>query len=371
MRYEVVVVGGGPAGALAAAAAAQAGAQTLLLERASRRIPVCAGLVSSGTAERLRVPPNLVLREIRGVRLFSPQGRRVELRAEEVKALVLDRPRLDVWLRAQAQEAGADLWPVEAKGIEGNQLFAGREAVPFEVVVGADGVQSGVARWTGLPGPQEVLVAAQAEVEEDIGDEVEVHLGVVPDFFAWAVPAEEGLTRAGLATASGRRILSQLRDFLGRRFPQAKVRGLRTGLIPLDAPTRIVDGRALLVGNAAGHTKPLTGGGLAFITRCAPLAGELAAQGPKALPQYSQRCQELIGEEKTFEAQARRLFLGLKPRAVEQAIRALEHPPLRSFLAEVGDIDHFAEIGKTFLRNPKLWPLLLSLARLLPHGRSV
>lgn len=370
MRYEVVVVGGGPAGALAAAAAAQAGAKTLLLERAPKRIPCCAGLVSWNTAQRLRVPPSLVLREIRGVRVVSPQGKAVELRAAEAKAVVLDRRGLDSWLRTQAQEAGAEVWLKAARGLRGEEVLTTRDRGQFEVLVGADGTRSGVAKWAGLPWPRKILVALQAEVQEELGDVVEVHLGIVPDFFAWAVPAEEGVTRVGLATAPGNSPFPKLRDFLPKRFPKGKILSFRAGLIPLDTPSEIVRGRVLLVGNAAGQVKPLTGGGLAFLSLCAPLAGKLAAQGPEALRHYPQKCWELIGKEMEFEEHARESFLRLSPQALEEIVRTFEHPKLQAFLAEVGDIDHFAGLGQKLLRSPKIWPLLIPLARWLPREGS-
>ncbi len=369
MKYEVVVVGGGPAGALAARAAAQAGAKTLLLERAPKRVPCCAGLVSLATTQRLHIPPEFVLREIRGVRVVSPSGKQVELRAKEAKAVVLDRKQLDAWLRFQAQEKGAEIWFTEARGLNGGELRTRRGPVRFEVLVGADGARSGVAQWIGLPWSREVLVAAQAEVQKELGDVVEVHLGMVSDFFAWAVPAEEGIARVGLATVAGAEARPRLREFLARRFPHEKILSVRAGLIPLGRPPEITRDRVLLVGNAAGHTKPLTGGGLAFLSLCAPLAGELAAQGPVALRHYPQRCEELIGEEREFEEQVRTLFLRVPPEAWEEIVPTLAHPKLQAFLAEVGDIDRFAELRKAFLRHPSLWPLLLPLARWLPPGK--
>lgn len=368
MKYEVVVVGGGPAGALAAAAAARAGAKTLLLERAPKRVPCCAGLVSRSTAQRLQVPPPLVLREIRGVRVVFPQGKTVELRAAETKAVVLDRRNLDPWLRAQAQEAGAEVWPVGAKGLSNGEVLTPKGNVQFEVLAGAAGAKSGVARWAGLPWPREILVAAQAEVQEELRDMVEVHLGIVPDFFAWAVPAEEGVARVGLATAVGNLARPKLWDFIQKRFPQGKILSVRAGLIPLGMPPEITRGRVLLAGNAAGQTKPLTGGGLAFLSLCAPLAGELAAQGPEGLRYYPQKCWELIGKEREFEEHARKSFLRLSPEGLEEIARVLEYPKLQTFLAEVGDIDQFAGLGKKLLRSPKIWPLIIPLVGWLPRG---
>lgn len=361
MKFEVVVVGGGPAGALAAEQAAKARAKTLLLERSPKRIPCCSGLVSPKTADLLGVPSPLVLREIRALRIFSPQGRVAELRADGVKGLVLDRPGLDKWLREKAQENGVEIRSAKALGLEDGRLLTTEGLVDFEVLVGADGVYSVVARDAGLPRPREILVGIQAEVRAELGDTVEVHFGVVPDFFAWAVPEKEGVVKVGLATGSGREALPKLRDFLARRFGGHEVLAVRAGLIPIGPPDRLSGDRVVLVGNAAGQVKPLTGGGLAFMSRCAPLAGEAAALGKKALSQYEEQWRKAVGEELAFQERARRLFLRLPNEALEEVVQTLAHPKLAGFLADSGEIDDFSGLSAKILKRPNLWPLFLPL----------
>jgi flavin-dependent dehydrogenase len=108
--------------------------------------------------------------------------------------------------------------------------------VEFEMVVGADGAYSTVARAAGLSRSREILVALQAEVRVELRDWVEVHFGVVPDFFAWAVPEKEGIAKVGLATAFGRQALPRLRYFLGKKFHGCEVISVRSGLIPIGPP---------------------------------------------------------------------------------------------------------------------------------------
>ncbi|MEN3010490.1 MAG: NAD(P)/FAD-dependent oxidoreductase [Candidatus Bipolaricaulaceae bacterium] len=365
-EFDVVVVGGGPAGALAARAAAQAGAKTLLLERAPRREARCAGLVSLATAERLAVPPDLVLREICGLRVFGPDGPVLALRAAHPKAVVLDRTSLDRWLLTQAQEQGVHLAAAPAKAVAPGVLHGPPAPVKFAVLVGADGAVSLVGRSLGLPRPQEILIGLQAVVEAELGDEVHVFLGVIPDFFAWAVPAEEGRARVGLATREGRAAQAGLRALLKTWFPTARVRQVQAGLIPLGPPPRTAQGDALLVGNAAGQVKPLTGGGLAFIARCAPLAGELAAQGRAGLHRYEQAWRGLIGEELAFQLAARKAFLRLGPVRAVQLFKALPQK-LGEFLAQEGEIDSLSSLPRKVRNRPDLWPALLALWRWLPR----
>ena len=362
MKFEVVVVGGGPAGALAACAASEAGAKTLLLERAPNRTPCCAGLVGPRTAARLGVPPQLVLREIRGVRVFSPEGRVVELHSSEPKGLVVDRPELDKWLREKAQEKGAELWITEARGLTEEALFTTKGPVEFEVVIGADGAYSTVARAAGLSRSREILVALQAEVRVELRDWVEVHFGVVPDFFAWAVPEKEDIAKVGLATAFGRQALPSLRYFLGKKFHGCEVISVRSGLIPIGPPEETSRARVILTGNAAAQVKPLTGGGLAFLSQCAPLAGRAAALGKSAIQDYEREWRKLIGKELAFQIRARQIFLRLPPKALEELVQTLGNPKVAEFLTDFGDIDDFCSLPSRILTRPDLWALLLPLA---------
>ncbi len=355
---DVAVVGGGPAGALAAWASAKRGAKTLLLERAPNARAACAGLVSPETAEALSVPKNLVLREIFALRVFSPKGKVYEIRGEKPKGLVLDRTGLNRWLRSQAEKAGAEILRTEALAVCGKTLVTKKEEVGFAVLLGADGARSFVAKALGLPLPGEILVGLQAEIRAELDDTVEVHFGIVPDFFAWAIPAEEGVCRVGLATSLGRKAISFLRDFLAQRFPKAEVLRIRAGLIPIGPPPRTAEKFVLLVGNAAGQVKPLTGGGLAFIARCAPLAGELAAQGEKALREYERAWRERVGEELEFGLRGRKLFLKLSPADLEQILGVLAQSKITRFLAKEGEIDHLSLLPRKLLRRPDLWPML-------------
>ena len=152
VHYQVIIIGGGPIGAATARYAAEAGASTLLVERRARPadVPACTGLVSPRALPALGASDRSVLREIRGLAAHSPGRRTLRLRADEVKALVLDRIALEAELLALAEAVGVEI----RMGTEGQvtpegrvllESRAGSEALDTGVVIGADGPDSAVA----------------------------------------------------------------------------------------------------------------------------------------------------------------------------------------------------------------------------------
>lgn len=364
--YDVVVVGGGPAGAVAARAAAEESAKVLVLERAPNAPARCAGLISPRAFDFLGIPQPLLLREIHGTRIYPPTGKALELSSPKVKGLVIDRAALNELLLFRAEEAGATVWRgAAALGLTGSVLRTTSGKVGFEVLIGADGPISGVASWTGLARPQEILVGIQATVRAAIGkgDRVEVFLGreVAPGLFAWAIPAQEGEVRVGLATSEGRRANALLARLLGKRFPKAEVVEKTAGLIPIGPPANTAGERVLLVGAAAAQIKPLSGGGLFFGPLCAKIAGKLAACGLAAISDYESRWRKEIGREITFGLLARRTFLRLSDRDLDHIVSACHDPVLLQFMAEQGDIDFPSRLVRKARTQLRLWPHLRRL----------
>jgi flavin-dependent dehydrogenase len=109
-RAAALIVGGGPAGSAAAIALARGGARLELIERTSGdRDLVCGGFLGWDALARLRRlgvdPGALGARPIRRLRLVA--GRRVVEAALPRAAAGLSRRRLDSFLLAAAEQAGA------------------------------------------------------------------------------------------------------------------------------------------------------------------------------------------------------------------------------------------------------------------------
>jgi len=382
VHAQVVVVGGGPIGAVAARCAAEAGASVLLVERRAdlSRSSCCTGLVSPRTLAMLGVSAASVLREIRGVTVRAPDGRELELSADHVKAIVIDRGRLERELHECARDAGVDVrLATEAASASGDAIVLesadGPMRVTAPVVIGADGPCSRVAHWFGLSRPEQYVHAVQAVVEADPefpSDRIEVAFGekVAPGFFAWAVPAEDGRLRVGVGVVPPLDPSEHLDRFLKTRFPGHEALSRAGGWIPVAPAPRTATGSVLLVGDAAGQVKPLSGGGLFLAGVCARIAGRIAAETAlsgasdrRAAAAYESAWRSAIGREIAFGRSLRRICGTLSDRELDAVIATCDDPDLLAFLAAHADIDRLHRLPDELAARPPLWGKAL---RLLP-----
>ena len=364
-------------GAAAARAAAEAGGSVLLVERRSRieGPSACTGLVSAHALVALGASERSILRRIRAVVVHGPTTR-VVLRADSDKAVVVDRADLERELLASAEAAGVDVRlgtsAVGAKPGEVRVRGRGRaEPVGARVIIGADGPGSETARWFGLPSSAETLRAAQVEILADgAEDAVEVFLGsgIAPGFFAWAVPAEPGRRRVGLAVSGSLDPTKLLAHLVEGRFQGARVISSIEALIPIPPLAPIVGDGVLLVGDAAAHVKPWSGGGLYVGGICARLAGRAAARAAQdgdpsesRLAPYEEACRRAVGGELRFGGAARHILRSMSDSALDAALAALGDEELASFIAREADIDHPSRILSRVVSHPRLWPRLYAL----------
>lgn len=367
LKVDVAVVGGGPTGSIIAREAAGGGLRVVLLERSPNAPLRCTGIISPRAQEELGIPEGFVLERLQGVVVHGPKGAQAVLTGDSPKALVIDRVGLDRYLRREAAVAGAMVWEgVAAAGWESPVLFTSKGKMAAEVLVGADGAMSGVARWAGLPGPQELLAGYQAEIEMKprYPGHAEIFLDpeIAPGFFAWAVPAG-GLLRVGLATVERSRGHWLLKAFLSREFPHARVVRVSGGLVPIGPPPCTASERAFLVGDAAAQVKPLTGGGLYYGGLGAKILGRLLVRGRQG--EYEEAWRGELGREIDLALRARWAYLELSPGELNHLVSLLRDPELGRFLLSRGDMDRPSRILGELQRAPHLWPLGLKALKVL------
>lgn len=308
-KWDVIVIGAGPAGSSAAREAALGGYRTLILERRKRvGVPVqCAEFVPMAVA--LKAPPSCWAQEVEGMQTYL-EGRL--LAENRWPGVVLHRERFDSHLAQEAIKAGACL--LEAARVHrverGEVSFRNREElveVKAPVLIGADGPLSRTALGLGLRHKSFLYgLQVKAKLKSPLYY-TQVHFQ--QEFlggYGWVFPKGEWANVGlGVARSEAGRLPELLNSFLEQlvqggvlvQGPQGPCIG---GLVPVGGPHGVtVSQTVLLAGDAAGHTDPVTGGGIANAILCGGLAGLAAREAlgsarMERLWEYEQSWRDLL-----------------------------------------------------------------------------
>jgi menaquinone-9 beta-reductase len=282
-RSEVIVVGGGPAGIVAAIAARRLDFQTIVLDARTPPInkPCGEGILPQGVAALrllgISLPPDSGF-PFRGIRFVDEVH---SARADFVRAtgFAVRRAKLHQLLVHHAIAAGVEFrWGARVLQIDPEAVTTAKERLSYRWLIGADGQNSHVRKWTGLDprtvGKKRFGFCSHFQVKP-WSDVAEVHWGPGCQIFITPMAGEE----VGVAVIShdpGLRLEGAL-----SRFPilAEKLRGATqttrelgdtTSLRILPAVTR---GRVALIGDASGTVDAVTGHGLSLsFQQAIPLA---------------------------------------------------------------------------------------------------
>ena len=276
---QIAIVGGSAAGLFTAYRLARAGCEAQVFEGQDRLDAAPRTLI---VTDRMReilggLGEKAVVNEIRRFELFT-DGRvaRISLRRPD---LVIERSTLINELAGAAQAAGArvrfgqKLVALQAQNhaltltMERTQGGCTEDA-QFRTVVGADGAASRVAQAAGWPKPRTVpLLQAIVDLPEGMTPDV-VRVWFIPEdtpYFYWLIPHSPTQGVVGLIGEDGAQTRPVLERFLERHhLPPQGFQGARIPIYAGWVPVRrqLAGGDVYLVGDAAGHVKVTTLGGI-------------------------------------------------------------------------------------------------------------
>ena len=265
--------------------------------------------------------------DIHGARFFSPNETFVTFHHPGI-AYVLERKVFDRAITEMAATAGAEV-VVKARatgvttaddGTVNGVVFrhSGRDyTCKTKTVIAADGVESQVARWAGIDTThrlRDVGICAQYLISNiDIGtDYCDFYFGreIAPRGYVWVFPKGGDIANVGVGIGGaisgkgGKLAIDYLNEFVKRKFPKGKILGLVCGAVPVaeSLPQLVGDG-ILIVGDAAHHSDPMSGGGIANAMYSGKFAAEAAVEGirtgdvsEKVLAAYTKRWNSEFGK---------------------------------------------------------------------------
>ncbi|MFI5171122.1 MAG: geranylgeranyl reductase family protein [Chitinophagales bacterium] len=315
--YDMVIIGSGPAGSTTARFAAINGLKVLLVDkRQELGAPIqCSGALSRHALEQVGIEPDqeFIQDKIYGFGIYNQHGEKTVIDYRELKpdeygkdklplGYIVDRRRFDRYLMTQAERAGAEVW-LKTEGVNYTPLGNGycnvlvkkfnREInIKTKVLVGADGLQSQVGKWAGLH--THIKLTELASCLQFVVDHVQTDglLEIItgddwaPGGYAWVFPKGNGYAEIGLgvtrtqAHENAQWYLEQFmqRSFFKERFKNSRILEIQGGGVPLAAPLTVqYADNLILVGDAARHVNPITGGGIHTAMAAGKIAGEFLA----------------------------------------------------------------------------------------------
>ena len=378
--YDAAVVGGGPAGTITAGLLAKDHDIIVLEEHRSSGLPMqCAGLVTRDVVDMCGVSPDILSR-IKGADVIFPGGGRFEVRTADTKALLIDRADLDRKLAENAADKGAEI-RYGAK-YSGHKIYENRVTLTTDggeldsrLIIGADGHGSKVALSLGDNLPKEYLRGIEADVKHrsENNDIMTLRIGseYAPGFFSWEIPFGD-MVRVGLCISGGSE--GSPNDHLKKLLKAAGIEkedvvSKYAGKIPVGGRPRSYGERTLLIGDAAGQVKPISGGGLYPICKAAPILANTVKESlredrtdAKKLSEYEKGWKKELGKEFSRGYRVRKMFTRLSDKDLDKVFGIIDRDEMRSVLNNI-DLDKPSAVAAPILRNPgvgvRLLPIML------------
>ncbi|MBI2667829.1 NAD(P)/FAD-dependent oxidoreductase [Candidatus Woesearchaeota archaeon] len=348
----ISIVGAGPSGSYLAYLLAKKGEKVNLYEEHSVvGSPIqCTGLTTSSLNGIFDIDENIVINKIRYARIFSPNNNFIEVKLTGTN-YVFDRDTFDKYIVNMAINEGAKLHlNSKYNGCINNnslKIKINNEFKETDLLVGADGPFSNVAKTNGMYNDRKFVYGIQARTKLDCEeDKIDFYLGY--GCFGWVVPENNKIARIGIAAYDNSRVefdrLIKLR--------KATILNYQSGMIPVYNPkVTTTKDNVYLLGDAATQVKATTYGGI--------IQGLIAAKEmAKSFEDYDKNWRKSIGKDLWISLYARKIMDRFTTNDYNELVRLFSQYKLKKVL-EDNDRDYLAGFAlQLLIKEPKLFKFL-------------
>ena len=354
MYFDVIIAGGSIAGLLSAREVASNGFSVLVIEE-DYEIGTpehCGGLVSIAGLEELGVIPfrKTFDHMIESAQISAPDGNSFEINSKKQKVIEISRRELDKQIAFQAQKSGAVIKvKTSFQEITDTGIRTNEENIDCKIFVDARGVSSLIHKdRTGI------ISSAQYEIYADW-----IHKGQVkvmfdqekyPGFFAWIIPSNEGKGKVGVA-GRGINVAEALDKILEEKENYSIIRKIYAPIWIKGPIANFIDGKTIIIGDAAGQAKPTTAGGIFTSGMGGIYAGQaiskfLKTNNQSDLLEYQKKWNERFGEEFAKQIFARKILERIDNQTINKLFKSIT-PEIVKDISEKDDFDfHTSSIIK-------------------------
>ncbi|MDH3617634.1 MAG: NAD(P)/FAD-dependent oxidoreductase [Nitrosopumilus sp.] len=352
--YDVVVAGGSIAGLLCAREIAE-NKNTVLVIEEDYEIGTpehCGGLVSIKGLEKLGIIPFRKTFDhlIESAIIYAPNGNNFSINSKKQQVAEISRRELDKQIAHQAQKNGAEIRVrTSFQELTENGIRTNKEEIECKIFVDARGISSLIQKdRTGI------VPSAQYEIYADWikKGRVEVFFDQekYPGFFAWIIPSGEGRGKVGVA-GKGIQVSETLEEFLEKKGKHSTIRKIFAPVWVKGPIKKFVEGRRVIIGDAAGQAKPTTSGGIYTSGMGGVFAGRaiskfLKSNNESDLEEYQKKWNNQFGEEFEKQLLARKILERIDNNTINKLFDSIT-PEITKEISENEDFDfHTGSIVK-------------------------
>jgi len=354
VSFDVVIAGGSVAGLLCAREVASKGHSVLVIEE-DYEIGTpehCGGLVSLSGLEELGVIPfrKTFDHMIESAEITFPNGNSFTINSKKQKVIEISRRELDKQIAHQAQKNGAEIKVrTSFQEITDTGIRTNEEKIDCKIFVDARGVSSLIHKdRTGI------LSSAQYEIYADWIKKGKVEVifdqEKYPGFFAWIIPSGEGKGKVGVA-GRGIKVADTLENILKEKGKFSTIRKIFAPIWIKGPIKNFVEGKTVIIGDAAGQAKPTTAGGIFTSGMGGVYAGQaisefLKTNNSEHLEEYQKRWNQRFGNEFEKQMFVRKILERIDNNTVNKLFETIT-PEIIKDISEKDDFDfHTSSIVK-------------------------
>ena len=346
MSYDVIIAGGSIAGLLCAREISSKGFSVLVIEE-DYEIGTpehCGGLVSiSGLAELGVIPFRKTFDHmIESAEVTSPNGNSFTINSKKQKVIEISRRELDKQIAFQAQKNGAEInVRTSFQEITDTGIRTSKEKIDCKIFVDARGVSSLIHKdRTGI------LSSAQYEIYADWIKKGKVEVifdqEKYPGFFAWIIPSGDGKGKVGVA-GRGIKVSEALESILKEKGKFSTIRKIFAPIWIKGPIKNFVEGKTVIIGDAAGQAKPTTAGGIFTSGMGGVYAGQAISEFLKTnnrddLDQYQKKWTARFGKEFEKQLLARKILERIDNNTINKLFETIT-PEITKEISENDDFD--------------------------------
>lgn len=332
-KSDVVVIGAGVSGSYLSHLLASNGINVTIVEK-SKDFKIDSGIVSNQIFNFVKIDDGLIKQKIKKINLYFG-SHKFAIKSKKPFALILKRKNFGSYLRCIAISSGTKIVYDEIIDIKIRnkeiEAIGRKNRYIGKILVGADGANSIVRRCLGISSPKLYLGFICNYIENNSKNFNEIFVfhnkKYSKKFFAWKIEANREF---GLITDL-KDCEKSINNFLldikkGER--EIIIKEKYYNLIPFGT-TKSYGKRSILLGDACGQVKPLTGGGIIYSLICAKKAFEvikefLEIEDEKVIEKYEVLWKKEIGNEIWFQKSLRDIYEKLSQDEIEKIARKMK-----------------------------------------------